>query len=747
MNMRTGETPTAKVVMLGDSNQGKSAIILKFITGNFIEEHDPTIEDLYQAYHVTKEEPIILEILDTSGANEYQQTFGDQWIRESDVFVLIYSIDSDLQSHSNIITPFDQCTTWRENIFKIKETSNELNIPIILVANKCDISENDRKIPYHIGKQLADDWHCPYIEVSAKNDQNLDALWDTIVIQYRKSQRQELKYQMSDNSSDINEQKYNINNKSFCHCNCLKTVENDSSPLALEKIQISKSDTFAYVKETRIPDNIKLYNVNKLPIDDIFEPIISATNFEIKRRFDIYKFMKMILCGVFLPIIVFIQTMIFWFYLEKSSGETSKKCIYKFYPYNYKYNDIHYWIFLDFLGLIVGREPNQDPETTKNRKWFLRQTNKQLWIRMLVMAIIVVMFCILWYNVCQSNNNELIGVSNMETFGVFILYWVIWILLSLWVGNKTIVLPELPLLSKLRSIDLYFGKDLNVNNINNIRMTSAYKIIRGYLYSENKDEKIALIIRIYIFIVALFYALIPGITRSIVHINDLDGNPHNNSFFTENSHIVQIGALLINFVLVSVLMYIIECQYTKHFNNYKKWMKNLTMILNEYKPNNKENNDDFFGCNLFLSLIRKSNALGWLEIRSFLSVKGGMFFGEQELPILWILLITVALTAFIVYRVYFIPGHALASIVFNGVLFLTFVCLIALTRIASNSFKFQSLQSIQEKFIGQQKFFMKCRSRKNNNNNNNIVLEEEEHSQNTQITVSIDDSDFQQYNN
>eukprot|EP01083_Nonionella_stella_P243857 849318_1 len=117
----------------------------------------------------------------------------------------------------------------------------------------------------------------------------------------------------------------------------------------------------------------------------------------------------MILCGVFLPIIVFIQTMIFWFYLEKSSGETSKKCIYKFYPYNYKYNDIHYWIFLDFLGLIVGREPNQDPETTKNRKWFLRQTNKQLWIRMLVMVIIVVMFCILWYNVCQSNNNELIG--------------------------------------------------------------------------------------------------------------------------------------------------------------------------------------------------------------------------------------------------------------------------------------------------------------------------------------------------
>ena len=44
MTARRMFSPEAKVLMLGDTGQGKSAIVIRFVTENFVEEHDPTIE-------------------------------------------------------------------------------------------------------------------------------------------------------------------------------------------------------------------------------------------------------------------------------------------------------------------------------------------------------------------------------------------------------------------------------------------------------------------------------------------------------------------------------------------------------------------------------------------------------------------------------------------------------------------------------------------------------------------------------
>lgn len=37
-----------KVVVLGSGGVGKSALTVKFVSGNFVDRYDPTIEDFYR---------------------------------------------------------------------------------------------------------------------------------------------------------------------------------------------------------------------------------------------------------------------------------------------------------------------------------------------------------------------------------------------------------------------------------------------------------------------------------------------------------------------------------------------------------------------------------------------------------------------------------------------------------------------------------------------------------------------------
>uniref|UniRef100_A0A8C0Q8W3 Ras like without CAAX 2 n=3 Tax=Canis lupus familiaris TaxID=9615 RepID=A0A8C0Q8W3_CANLF len=56
-----------KVVMLGAGGVGKSAMTMQFISHQFPDYHDPTIEDAYKTQVRIDNEPAYLDILDTAG--------------------------------------------------------------------------------------------------------------------------------------------------------------------------------------------------------------------------------------------------------------------------------------------------------------------------------------------------------------------------------------------------------------------------------------------------------------------------------------------------------------------------------------------------------------------------------------------------------------------------------------------------------------------------------------------------------
>ena len=189
---------------------------------------------------------------------------------------------------------------------------------------------------------------------------------------------------------------------------------------------------------------IKLFPVHKLPTDDVFEPILSSKNWRIRRRFYFKRFIVSLLCGIFLPIVLILQTLAFWFYIEGKRGGF-------YYPSNIKYDDIHHGILFDFLGIVIGRKPDQDPEIKKDRKWFLRQNWKQKLMRIILTIWVCIVYFVCFFN-AEQHTDESLRVSLMETFGPIMLLCVLWIMLSLWIAHESNLKPSTPPLTRLRSV-------------------------------------------------------------------------------------------------------------------------------------------------------------------------------------------------------------------------------------------------------------------------------------------------------
>src|SRR5690606_10137777 len=80
-----------KVVVLGDGGVGKSTFVIQFVSGHFIEEYDPTLEDSYRKQLTFEDETYLLDIIDTYGQEEFI-AIRDQYYRYGQVFLFLYSI-------------------------------------------------------------------------------------------------------------------------------------------------------------------------------------------------------------------------------------------------------------------------------------------------------------------------------------------------------------------------------------------------------------------------------------------------------------------------------------------------------------------------------------------------------------------------------------------------------------------------------------------------------------------------------
>ena len=154
------DIPSFKVVMLGNSGVGKTALVEKISTSEFNESHNPTIGAQYVSLDVkVGKNKVILELWDTAGQEVFRSLVGFYARDAKGVFLVC-----DITEASTL----QDLERWVQFIDDQAPDSE-----VILFANKLDLEDN-RQVQEAELEQFAKSHKYTFLEGSAKTGQGVD---------------------------------------------------------------------------------------------------------------------------------------------------------------------------------------------------------------------------------------------------------------------------------------------------------------------------------------------------------------------------------------------------------------------------------------------------------------------------------------------------------------------------------------------------------------------------------------------
>ncbi|XP_015905011.1 ras-related protein Rab-33B [Parasteatoda tepidariorum] len=162
-----------KIIVIGDSNVGKTCLTYRFCGGKFPMRTEATIGvDFRERQVVVDNEPIKLQLWDTAGQERFRKSMIPHYYRNVHAVVFVYDITK--------IGSFQNLSHW---IAEFKQYQGQCeDIPKILVGNKCDIIDAVA-VNTNMAQKFADDHDMPLFETSATDDreaEHVDAIFMTL---------------------------------------------------------------------------------------------------------------------------------------------------------------------------------------------------------------------------------------------------------------------------------------------------------------------------------------------------------------------------------------------------------------------------------------------------------------------------------------------------------------------------------------------------------------------------------------
>jgi small GTP-binding protein len=153
-----------KIVLLGDSEVGKSKIVSNYLNGGIPLKVEPTNGWKSDAKVIKKKgKKILFEIMDISDKNESNIS---NYCDNCEGGFVVYDI-TKRKSYANVDYFINQ----------LKKNVND--VPIILLGNKVD-SDKEREVTEEEGKKKAQQFNVSFYETGANSGKNIDQVFDKL---------------------------------------------------------------------------------------------------------------------------------------------------------------------------------------------------------------------------------------------------------------------------------------------------------------------------------------------------------------------------------------------------------------------------------------------------------------------------------------------------------------------------------------------------------------------------------------
>ena len=241
-----------KLILIGNTQVGKTAIIQQFTEGTFLEEYLPTFaaDKKKKAIEIDDETDKIkttltLEIWDTLG-QENNRAANKIFMKNSKIALLVYDITNQKS--------FDDLNVF---LGQVDEVVGRDNIVLGVVGNKSDLYE-DQVITKETGEEYANNIGALFFETTAMENEVIENLFKSISLQYVKKKNliNNNKKDNNDKNDDKIESNDDIgNNKEIKNIN--EEQVNQIANKINEEYKLEGSFSLNEKKEKEVGSNIK----------------------------------------------------------------------------------------------------------------------------------------------------------------------------------------------------------------------------------------------------------------------------------------------------------------------------------------------------------------------------------------------------------------------------------------------------------------------------------------------------------
>jgi len=159
-----------KLMVLGDSNVGKTSFIHRYVDEEFTEKYTTTVGIDFREKNLelpNENRRIKLQIWDTAGQERYR-SLSTSFYRDAMGFVLLFDV-TNYQSFLNV-------SHW---IVELKTHTYTCTPKVILCGNKVDLT-SERRVDSLLVTKLSKDFNLTYIETSAFTGEGLNEAMEAI---------------------------------------------------------------------------------------------------------------------------------------------------------------------------------------------------------------------------------------------------------------------------------------------------------------------------------------------------------------------------------------------------------------------------------------------------------------------------------------------------------------------------------------------------------------------------------------